>query len=308
VPLSVLAGQGRLSWAEFHPVFEQLVEEIETASDEDTLPLKLSPDQVWVRTDGGVQLIGPALDAASSDADPERAMRFLAEVAVTAMEGAERVVEPGNDRIRAPLPRFVEDIFARLLGDGEPCRSPTEMRQELELLRDRPAEVGRWRRAGHLALSFLCMQLPVCGPAPGMFTWIALFALFLLWQNPEDNDSGAYVMVGYIAGCCMYWVVWAFAFRGGYLYWRGGIALRRADGRKASRLQCAFRALLVWGSIGAVYCLAVLVAHLDPTLPWLYFTIWCVGTVLLPFFATLALIFPTRSLHDRLAGTYLVPT
>ena len=44
-----------------------------------------------------------------------------------------------------------------------------------------------------------------------------------------------------------------------------------------------------------------------PSAPWLYFGAWGVATLLLPLYAVLALIDPTRGIHDRIAGTYLMP-
>ena len=114
----------------------------------------------------------------------------------------------------------------------------------------------------------------------------------------------AYVAV---AASTLFWVVWDFLFRGGYAYFRGGIALRRADGRKATRLQCAYRALLVWVPVGGLFALSLGVAHYFPGLPVLYFGIWACGVALLIAFALLAIRSPTRAPHDRLAGTYLVP-
>src|SRR5690606_14259171 len=104
-----------------------------------------------------------------------------------------------------------------------------------------------------------------------------------------------------------HWVLWSLLFRGGYAFWRGGLALRRMDGRRPSRLQCAWRALLVWGPVAALLCLANVVAEHAPHLPVVYFAIWGIGVVLFPLYALLAIAFPNRSLHDYLAGTCLVP-
>jgi hypothetical protein len=41
--------------------------------------------------------------------------------------------------------------------------------------------------------------------------------------------------------------------------------------------------------------------------PWLASMTWWAGLALFPLYALLALRSPSQSLHDRLAGTYLVP-
>jgi hypothetical protein len=140
-------------------------------------------------------------------------------------------------------------------------------------------------------------------------------------------------------GC---WVVWAFLFRGGLSYRLTGIRLVRADGRPASRLQCAWRALLVWAPVTAPLVLscwldarywsaggpdtpsdwplaafsrAEAVMAGDPWEPgapskWPLAAAsasWYAAVGLLLAYVGLALWRPTRAPHDRLAGTYLVP-
>jgi hypothetical protein len=105
----------------------------------------------------------------------------------------------------------------------------------------------------------------------------------------------------------VFWVVWAFLFRGGYGFWRGGIVLRRADGRKPARWQCAYRAALVWGPVVGLLDLAVGLTLLWPGLPWLYFGTWGAGVCVLLVWVGLALWSPTQGVHDRLAGTCLIP-
>jgi hypothetical protein len=248
IPLPVLAASApRLSWADVRPMLEQQAEELEAACDEGSLPDSLTPGQVWVQPDGRVQLLTMPLgesSAAAGDED-ERALRFLGEVAVTALEGAERPIDDDGDRVRAPLPPHASELLERLLNGR--VGSMARLQQDLEAVRDRPAEVSRLRRAGHLALTAILMQVPVCGPAPMMLVWLAFFPLWLLYQQPNDNDAGVWIIVGYLGFCCTFWIAWAFAFRGGYLFWRGGVHLRRADGRKAARWQCALRAMVIWG-------------------------------------------------------------
>jgi hypothetical protein len=113
------------------------------------------------------------------------------------------------------------------------------------------------------------------------------------------------------------WLLWAFLLRGGYTLRLAGIALLRSNGRKALRIQCAWRALLVWMPIVA---LLTAMAWLDgrwlavwfrqSTYGWPYWlssVCWALAVLLLPVYIGLALWLPNRCLHDRLAGTYLVP-
>ena len=81
----------------------------------------------------------------------------------------------------------------------------------------------------------------------------------------------------------------------------------RYMGRKASRWQCGWRAFLVWAPVAALFSLALTAAFFLPGAPVLYFGLWALGFLLLPLWCVLAILYPARSLHDRLAGTCLVP-
>jgi hypothetical protein len=115
------------------------------------------------------------------------------------------------------------------------------------------------------------------------------------------------------------WVIWAFLTRGGLSHRILGLSLVRSDGRRASRLRCAWRALLVWAPVTALLALStgLEVWHWanwtldDPTryqwVYWLAVLLWWAALILLGAFLVMALWSPSRSLHDRLAGTWLVP-
>jgi hypothetical protein len=113
------------------------------------------------------------------------------------------------------------------------------------------------------------------------------------------------------------YVVWAFLWRGGITFRLFGISLVRRDGRPASRLQCSWRAMLFWSPVATLLVASVCLdtwywLHWDPVdseayLAWLSSMLWWAGIAMFPLYAFLALRSPGQSLHDRLAGTYLVP-
>jgi hypothetical protein len=324
MPLPVLAaGQPRLGWAEARTILHDLAEELAASCADGTLPESLALHQVWVQPDGRVRLLGTPLtgtaDAVAgnpADGDPvpatddqERALQFLRAAAVTALEGAPRPVAPAGDSIRAPLPPYAADVLNRLLDPTRaPYRSVEEIRQDLEATQERPAEVTRLRRAGHLALTILFLHLPLLGPV--ILVAAPFAALMVHWESPQDTvrmQRSSALAVAFVVGNCGFWILWALVFRGGYAYWRGGITLRRADGRKASRWQCGLRALLVWAPVAGLILLAVGVAELEPSLGWLYFSLFAAGVLLMPLYVVRALLKPDRLPHDRLTGTYPVP-
>jgi eukaryotic-like serine/threonine-protein kinase len=113
------------------------------------------------------------------------------------------------------------------------------------------------------------------------------------------------------------WVLWAFVMRGGFTFPIVGLSLVRRDGRPAARWQCAWRALLVWLPItaavtGSLYLLGRYWAtwrpeHSDPWLQWAGSALWWAGVGLMLVDVALALWRPSRTVHDWLAGTYVVP-
>jgi uncharacterized RDD family membrane protein YckC len=113
--------------------------------------------------------------------------------------------------------------------------------------------------------------------------------------------------------------VWAFLWRGGLTYLMTGIVVVRRDGRKAARWQCAWRAFLFWAPLFALQAATILFDYWfwkigDPQvqgfpawLPLLASLAFCAPPLVLVGYIVLALWSPTRSWHDRLAGTLLMP-
>jgi hypothetical protein len=112
-------------------------------------------------------------------------------------------------------------------------------------------------------------------------------------------------------------VVWAALFRGGLSYHMLGLSLVRADGRRAGGLRCAWRALLVWGppavllaaaaGLDTWYWSSAEANHPLGRVLWLAELFRWASLGLLLAYPVLAVCWPRRSPHDRLAGTYLVP-
>jgi hypothetical protein len=113
------------------------------------------------------------------------------------------------------------------------------------------------------------------------------------------------------------WVVWAFLARGGLTFPLMGLWLVRGNGRPALRVQCAWRALLVWVPVTGFAIASVWLYSWywlrwpgdgsDVWMLWASSAAWWASLALLPLYAALAIWFPRRSWHDWLAGTYLVP-
>src|SRR5262249_24121609 len=100
-------------------------------------------------------------------------------------------------------------------------------------------------------------------------------------------------------------VAWAFLVRGGLSYSLMGIRILRRSGRKAWRLQCAWRALLVWAPVTALLVLSVQVN--DTERFRLASAAWWLALAALAGYLVSAMRYPARGPHDVLAGTYLEP-
>jgi hypothetical protein len=304
---TLLRTGGPLSWAEARPILEDLAEEWSAAIADGTLPQSLTAEDIWIQPGGHVQLLGKSLWTSSPSSPPGngagsqgKALALLAEVAVLTLEGQPRSPNAAAHAVRALVPVHAATILDRLLGITKPYASVAELQKDLNATRDRPTTVSRWRRFGHLALTILLMNLPIAQPA-----LLLAVMLQVVTSPPGTTDPLVYAL---IVGCTGFYVVWAFLARGGFAFYRGGLALRRADGSKPSRLQCALRALVVWGPVAALLCLAAATRTFATTDDAdLARSLWMLAFLWLIAGAVLAICFPRRSLHDWVAGTYLVP-
>jgi len=341
---NLIAREKQFSWAEARPLLEQLDEELVAANREGTLPSTLTADRVWVQANGRIQLLETSLDdvgaAANRSAcsDQEAALSLLREVALLTLEGRSR---PAGEKpaLRAPVPEHATPMLNRLLlVDGLSFGSVEEFHADLAATQDMPTEVTTTHRGAHLALLTgaiflpLLMMFALSGPMANG-TMLRGFAnessgdsrkaaeRAIHTQNPiasslRMSPPAIYI---YVITVPLIWVLWAFLLRGGFTFRLAGIALLRSNGRKALRIQCVWRALLVWAPIAVPLALSVwlneacLAAWLRESVDffrwasWLAWVCWSFALALLPLYTGLALWMPSRSVHDRLAGTYLVP-
>jgi hypothetical protein len=124
-------------------------------------------------------------------------------------------------------------------------------------------------------------------------------------------------LAGYLLIWPAVWVVWAFMTRGGLSLRITGLQLVQANGRPAARWRCAARAVLVWlpPLLILVACMWLELSYWEDWLEggsqawmlWSAWLAWFVAMALPVVYVALAVLYPVRSLHDRLVGTYLVP-
>jgi hypothetical protein len=198
-------------------------------------------------------------------------------------------------------------------------------RKNLLAARKRAEQYAEARRE-KLLIPWVRLNLPQT-PQGGMPTWSFLPRLsledrvelltFQLRSRGEPNQEVfalAFVLLGLSLGLC---VGSALVFRGGLRYLLFGVRLVRGDGELAGRFRCAWRALAAW-----IVCVGPLaVARVLEESAWLEWkpgggpgrllvaanACWAVAVLVLIAWLVVLVRTPTRSLHDRLAGTTLVP-
>jgi hypothetical protein len=202
----LVAGEGPQPWSEVRPLLLQLTEELLAADKDGTLPPLLGVEQVLIQNNGQVELLdwcagraGPRIQP--DQADSQRGLALLAEVAVLALEGRPRDLKTVPDRkpgIRALLPQHAVELLGRLLSVGKPYRSVQKFHAALLDVADRPAEVTPGRRAACLAVSTALVGLAVlscmmpAGWAPGFMVTIGqTVELDARHRALQDLDQGA---------------------------------------------------------------------------------------------------------------------
>ncbi len=123
--------------------------------------------------------------------------------------------------------------------------------------------------------------------------------------SPWSTEAGPVWVI--LCAVPLVWVLTAGVLRGGATMLLTGIAVVRGDGRRASRRQCALRALLVWLPVAGLLAGSVWVQAYHPRNTGGAVALWLIAAALLPVYVVVALSNPSRPPQDRLAGTYLVP-
>jgi hypothetical protein len=322
-PLGDLCDRARrMSWRSYRGILEQLTDELASACADGTLPAVLVVDQVWVQPNGRVQLLdaplGPSLPPADSTVRTSqgRALRLVSQATQLALEGQVRPDDRSPGPIRAPLPEHAGAILGRIAQGPGSYDTIDQLQADLLRTHDQPTEVNLTLRAVHLVMLAVAVGLPLLM----MFGNARVFVVeenldrFITYSDPEPRISAEeiafFVLIG--VGVIEFffpvvWVLGAFLFRGGFAMRMMGLTLVRRDGRRASRLRCAWRASLVWMPVALLLYLALAVRVLQHRPSPLSQGIWWVALAYLVGGIVMVLCLPTRSWQDRLAGTYLVP-
>ena len=203
------------------------------------------------------------------------------------------------------------DIAARVAGDDK----LDETRDKLdEAARTRKDAEAMYRDRLNRAERFVFDRLDLEDRAepdlarPGMVGRYTNLLRALDRPAPAPSRSSVFARFGLMV--CVPPVIWAalaFVFRGGLALTLAGIAHVTADGRRAGRVRCLARELVVWLPVTAALVAAVWFQAVFPDRIGLRTGVWLAAVALLPVYLGVALRYPARPPQDRLLGMWLVP-
>jgi uncharacterized RDD family membrane protein YckC len=323
-PVADLVEPGRpMPWAQARPILEQLARELTDAQADQSLPAILTLDQVWVQKDGLLHL----LDSPRRDrqlAEGPTPPRLLQETAILLLEGRRLVAGESAHSIQSPLPLHVVPILKRLTGDERGSARIETFLADLAATQSKPRQVTFPQKAAFLGvmgillsvgLAFMYAQQYLMQYAarmdPDNVSKVADYFKMLARIQEQGPQTRLRIVGTALSMPVIFWpaawTIWAFFFRGGLSLQMLGLRLVRSDGRPASRFQCAFRTMLVWMPVTLLLLFANFLSvefreHADYSL-----TVWCCAIAVPVAYVYLSLINPSRTLHDWLAGTWLVP-
>lgn len=263
-------GQNRVSWRELRRWMSDLAAELSAAASDGTQPATACIEQVWISGDGRAKLLDfPAPGVKEAPTSTGRSFW---------LELVERIL---HDR---PLPLPVRGFLENLPN----LDAPAMIARELDFLAAVPVEVSRARRLGIIAAG-------AAGPvllAPALF-WVKSisFPVSLFWALAA--------LIAFVALPAMI----AAALAGDGLILRAmGVCVVDRRGKPTHGSLASRRSLIAWLPTLAS---PALYAGLDA---WKGPNIAGAGTLAaLGLFAVVSALLPGRTLHDRLAGTWLVP-
>ena len=314
VPIDEAASR-RQPWSRVRHWIDDLSREIAVGLADGSLP-RLTADSIWIGGDDRARIVewrrrdGALARIAGEAPDLVSAQRLVYAVAVAALLGVS--VDAASTRLpETPLPL---DARALLLSLRDARFATVDaMRDAVAAALAAPARFSSARRGGQVAVtaSFpIAMAvvavagvvwigknratMPDAAEAFSLVTWMGL------WLIALASGAGSSVLPMFLSA------FGALITGSGFTFRPFGAALVNARGERASRLRALWRAALTW----APMCVTLVVVKISPKPPAYRVSLLALETlvmVLVMTAAAWAIQHPSRSLQDRLAGTWIVP-
>jgi hypothetical protein len=301
---------GHVTWDQKRHWLLDLAEELVAGTGDGTLPVPLSLDQVWVARGGRAKLLDAPLTPADGETvRPNDPSGTGVDRAVALLRNATRLCTQ-HEVVPGHVQRFVSELGARPAAEETLSWAVAELREAVR----RPTVLGWDDRLGIMAVSM--------GTELSFYTLIAVSVPWLV-NSAFHLSLGASAVL--LLPLMLIPAIAAAVFRGGPVFWLTKTEVVRSDGRRASRLRCAWRSLVAWSGLMLPYeLLGLFVSTFAPTAgseeikvqgsmppnPILFLSSMCGAELLGLLFvigAVWAVAQPRRGLQDRLAGTSLVP-
>jgi uncharacterized RDD family membrane protein YckC len=308
-PIHVAAAQPQ-PWSRVRHWLADFTREVTAGLDDGSLPA-LDGRRVWIDRDDRGRILDwtdPGSGGASSEPDAappdlQSAQRLLYAVSVGALLGIPADV--AQDRQPdTPLPMPARKLLLSL-GDGA-FKSTTALSEGLAAALNAPAVFPKPRRAA---------QIGVCAiPAVLM----AAVAVGVIMFNDDQKGLAAFdspamlwaIALGVVSGMLVAVVPFALfgalVMRGGFTFRGFGAAMVNRYGQPVSRFRALWRAIVTWSLVCALMLLfkgGDTATNIDPRL----LILQTLGVGLVVAAAVWTVLHPSRSIQDRLSGTWIVP-
>jgi eukaryotic-like serine/threonine-protein kinase len=262
--------RGRVAWRELRPWLADLAAELTAANTDGTTPAAPALEQVWIAADGRAKLLDFPAPGLQPTAPSSTRPLWI--------DLTERLLD------HRPLPLPVRAFLKNLPA----LHDPAAIGAELEHLAAVPDEVSRARRLGIIAAS-------AAGPL--------LLGLILFFLRDSSLTAALSWSLAALIACVALPAIVTAAWAGDGLILRTmGVCVVDRDGNPAVGSRASRRSLFAWLPVlASPVIFAALMVWTEP------FAAAFSTVAALALLAVVSALLPGKSLHDRLAGTCLVP-
>lgn len=281
----LIAGRKPLPWSNLRHWLHDIATELWEAAADDTLPAELSLDHIWITKQGRAVLLDQPWPNVKTKAES---------MAVGDIAGQQRFLSAAAACVDSTsLPLHARNVLQNLQ-DGT-FEKLSFLTGTLRGLLEKPADVSRGIRAACIFL------LPT-------YVWIAVFIGYYQGERvAEWKDSlGALAMISATAVLVFFALIQLLQLPFGSTASQSTfrLAIINAGGRRAGISTLFVRWAIVWLPFLAVMLPAAFLIYKDRhTAAFIWAAVWFMLWISAAVYAVL---YPSRGLHDRLAGTWVV--
>jgi hypothetical protein len=302
-------------WSRLRHWLDDLARELAAGLEDGSLP-PAGGESIWIGSDDRLRVVewrrldGTLTRIAGEAPDLAAAQRLIYAVAVAALLGVP-VAEAARRDPETPLPLHARSLLLSLRDAA--FTTAAEMRAGVASALALPATYSAARRGWQIAVS-LSFPLVMAIVAVASVIWIGrnratmpdaaeafgLVSWSGIWLVALSSAAGSSVVTMFLSA------FGALVTGSGFTFRPFGAALVNRLGKRASRVRALWRASLTW----APACLLLIVIKLGPKPPDYRLSLLALQTVLIALIGTAAawaIYHPSRSIQDRLAGTWIVP-